>query len=124
MSWQTGWHPVFCGLASPICCCAQSFWCGRFSTPFLVTQRLVVYMRMQTLCNFLFLFAALDHILVCVCDQVIKREPGSLGARCWSLYGRCYLRHFNELDHELMSRLSKGYKVGISCKHLMPSSFL
>uniref|UniRef100_A0A8C7IJX1 Autophagy-related protein 9 n=1 Tax=Oncorhynchus kisutch TaxID=8019 RepID=A0A8C7IJX1_ONCKI len=39
--------------------------------------------------------------------EVIKREPGSLGARCWSLYGRCYLRHFNELDHELMSRLSK-----------------
>lgn len=44
---------------------------------------------------------------------MIKREPGSLGARCWSLYGRCYLRHFNELDHELMSRLSKGYKVGV-----------
>ncbi|KAM8833107.1 autophagy-related protein 9A isoform 1-T1 [Synchiropus picturatus] len=42
--------------------------------------------------------------------EVIKREPGSLGARRWSLYGRCYLRHFNELDHELMSRLSKGYK--------------
>uniref|UniRef100_A0A3P8T7L7 Autophagy-related protein 9 n=1 Tax=Amphiprion percula TaxID=161767 RepID=A0A3P8T7L7_AMPPE len=44
-------------------------------------------------------------------SSVIKREPGSLGARCWSLYGRCYLRHFNELDHELMSRLSKGYKA-------------
>ncbi|TTH38805.1 Autophagy-related protein 9A [Bagarius yarrelli] len=43
--------------------------------------------------------------------ELIKREPGSLGARCWSLYGRCYLRHFNELDHELMSRLSKGYKA-------------
>uniref|UniRef100_A0AAY4B157 Autophagy-related protein 9 n=1 Tax=Denticeps clupeoides TaxID=299321 RepID=A0AAY4B157_9TELE len=43
--------------------------------------------------------------------EVIKREPGSLGARCWSLYGRCYLRHFNELDHELVSRLSKGYKA-------------
>uniref|UniRef100_A0AAR2LGC3 Autophagy-related protein 9 n=1 Tax=Pygocentrus nattereri TaxID=42514 RepID=A0AAR2LGC3_PYGNA len=43
--------------------------------------------------------------------EVIKREPGILGARCWSLYGRCYLRHFNELDHELMSRLSKGYKA-------------
>lgn len=43
--------------------------------------------------------------------EIIKREPGSLGARCWSLYGRCYLRHFNELDHELMSRLCKGYKA-------------
>ncbi|OXB69219.1 hypothetical protein ASZ78_011339 [Callipepla squamata] len=42
--------------------------------------------------------------------EILKREPGSLGARCWSLYGRCYLRHFNELDHELQSRLSKGYK--------------
>ncbi|XP_026874508.2 autophagy-related protein 9A [Electrophorus electricus] len=43
--------------------------------------------------------------------EVIKREPGSLGARGWSLYGRCYLRHFNELDHELASRLNKGYKA-------------
>ncbi|XP_067843035.1 autophagy-related protein 9A isoform X2 [Heptranchias perlo] len=43
--------------------------------------------------------------------EIIKREPGSLGARCWSLYGRCYLRHFNELDHELQSRLSNGYKA-------------
>ncbi|KAM6282656.1 LOW QUALITY PROTEIN: autophagy-related protein 9B [Porphyrio hochstetteri] len=40
----------------------------------------------------------------------IKREPGSLGARRWSLYGRHYLRHFNELDHELRARLSRGYK--------------
>ncbi|XP_057716103.1 autophagy-related protein 9A isoform X2 [Corythoichthys intestinalis] len=52
--------------------------------------------------------------------EVIKREPGSLGARCWSLYGRCYLRHFNELDHELMSRLSKGYKVFILEELLSP----
>ncbi|MBN3298923.1 ATG9A protein, partial [Amia calva] len=42
--------------------------------------------------------------------EVIKREPGSLGARRWSLYGRLYLRHFNELDHELHSRLGRGYK--------------
>uniref|UniRef100_A0A8D0GJP4 Autophagy-related protein 9 n=1 Tax=Sphenodon punctatus TaxID=8508 RepID=A0A8D0GJP4_SPHPU len=42
--------------------------------------------------------------------EILKREPGSLGARCWSLYGRCYLRHFNELDHELQARLSRGYK--------------
>uniref|UniRef100_A0A4W5N4D0 Autophagy-related protein 9 n=1 Tax=Hucho hucho TaxID=62062 RepID=A0A4W5N4D0_9TELE len=50
--------------------------------------------------------------------EVIKREPGSLGARCWSLYGRCYLRHFNELDHELMSRFSS-----LPCaSHLQASS--
>ncbi|KAH0627731.1 hypothetical protein JD844_003872, partial [Phrynosoma platyrhinos] len=42
--------------------------------------------------------------------EVLKREPGSLGARRWSLYGRLYLRHFNELDHELQARLSRGYK--------------
>lgn len=42
--------------------------------------------------------------------EVIKREPGSLGARRWSLYGRVYLRHFNELDHELQGRLGRGYK--------------
>merc|ERR1719210_1368979 len=42
--------------------------------------------------------------------QIIKSEPGSLGIRKWSLYGRYYLRHFNELDHELMVRLSRAYK--------------
>ncbi|XP_076826468.1 autophagy-related protein 9B [Brachyhypopomus gauderio] len=42
--------------------------------------------------------------------EVIKREPGSLGARRWSLYGRLYLRHFNELDHELQGRMGRGYK--------------
>jgi len=42
--------------------------------------------------------------------EVIKREPGSLGVRKWSLFGRYYLRHFNELDHELSARLSRAYK--------------
>merc|ERR1719392_304843 len=42
--------------------------------------------------------------------EVIKREPGSLGIRKWSLYGRYYLRHFNELEHELSARLSRAYK--------------
>uniref|UniRef100_A0A3B5MGF7 Autophagy-related protein 9 n=1 Tax=Xiphophorus couchianus TaxID=32473 RepID=A0A3B5MGF7_9TELE len=42
--------------------------------------------------------------------EVIRREPGSLGARRWSLYGRLYLRHFNELNHELHGRLGRGYK--------------
>jgi len=42
--------------------------------------------------------------------EVIKREPGSLGVRKWSLYGRFYLRHFNELEHELSARLSRAYK--------------
>ncbi|KAJ4936469.1 hypothetical protein JOQ06_001061 [Pogonophryne albipinna] len=42
--------------------------------------------------------------------EVIRREPGSLGARRWSLYGHLYMRHFNELDHELHGRLGRGYK--------------
>jgi len=42
--------------------------------------------------------------------EVIKREPGSLGVRRWSLYSRYYLRHFNELEHELSARLSRAYK--------------
>jgi len=42
--------------------------------------------------------------------EVIKREPGSLGVRKWGLYGRFYLRHLNELDHELAARLSRAYK--------------
>ncbi|XP_077471937.1 autophagy-related protein 9B [Stigmatopora argus] len=42
--------------------------------------------------------------------EIIRREPGSLGARRWSLYGRLYLRHFNELNHELHGRMGRGYK--------------
>ncbi|XP_062847923.1 autophagy-related protein 9B [Trichomycterus rosablanca] len=42
--------------------------------------------------------------------EAIKREPGSLGTRRWSLFGRLYLRHFNELDHELRERLSRAYR--------------
>lgn len=42
--------------------------------------------------------------------ELIKREPGSLGSRCWSLYGKMYLRHFNELDHEMNARLNRAYR--------------
>ncbi|XP_044727484.1 autophagy-related protein 9A [Chrysoperla carnea] len=42
--------------------------------------------------------------------EVIKREPGILGSYRWSLYGRLYLRHFNELDHELNARLTRAYR--------------
>lgn len=42
--------------------------------------------------------------------EIIKREPGSLGIRHWSMYGRLYLRHFNELDHELQARLSRAHR--------------
>uniref|UniRef100_A0A914UL79 Autophagy-related protein 9 n=1 Tax=Plectus sambesii TaxID=2011161 RepID=A0A914UL79_9BILA len=42
--------------------------------------------------------------------ELIKREPGALGMRRYSNYGRYYLRHFNELDHELKMRLNRGYR--------------
>uniref|UniRef100_A0A8C9EUW1 Autophagy-related protein 9 n=1 Tax=Pavo cristatus TaxID=9049 RepID=A0A8C9EUW1_PAVCR len=42
--------------------------------------------------------------------EVLRRRPGVLGARRWSLYGRLYLRHFNELQHELAARLGRGHR--------------
>ncbi|NXF90461.1 ATG9A protein, partial [Eubucco bourcierii] len=54
----------------------------------------------------------------------IKREPGSLGARRWSLYGRHYLRHFNELSHELRARLSRGYKPATNYMNSFSSPLL
>lgn len=45
--------------------------------------------------------------------QIIKREPGALGLRCWSQYGKLYLRHFNELDHELDARLNRAYRPSV-----------
>lgn len=42
--------------------------------------------------------------------QILRKEPGSLGIRTWSNYGRLYLRHFNELDHELEARLNRAYE--------------
>ncbi|CAK1554810.1 unnamed protein product [Leptosia nina] len=42
--------------------------------------------------------------------ELIKRSPGSLGLRTWSLYARITLRHFNELEHELRDRLNRAHK--------------
>ncbi|XP_026757387.1 autophagy-related protein 9A [Galleria mellonella] len=42
--------------------------------------------------------------------ELIKRSPGSLGLRTWSLYARVTLRHFNELEHELRDRLTRAHK--------------
>lgn len=43
--------------------------------------------------------------------ELVKRHPAFLGSRRWSNYGRLYLRHFNELDHEFNARLNRGYKA-------------
>jgi len=52
------------------------------------------------------------QILYCFFNyaELIKREPGSLGVRKWSRYGKLYLRHLNELDHELKARLNRAYE--------------
>ena len=69
--------------------------------------------------------------------EVIKREPGSLGVRKWSLYARYYLRweqkfcllnplflrHFNELEHELSARLSRAYKPATHYMDIFVRSF-
>lgn len=56
--------------------------------------------------------------------EVVKREPSTLGARCWSLYGRFYLRHFNELDHELNARLNRAYRPASKYMNIFTSPLL
>lgn len=46
-------------------------------------------------------------------QKLIKREPSTLGMRCWSQYGKLFLRHFNELDHELDARLNRAYRPAV-----------
>lgn len=43
----------------------------------------------------------------------MKKEPNFLGTRIWSQYGKLYLRHFNELDHELEARLNRAYRPAV-----------
>ncbi|PSN50994.1 Autophagy-related protein 9A [Blattella germanica] len=56
--------------------------------------------------------------------ELIKREPGSLGVRSWSLYGKLYLRHFNELDHELNARLNRAYRPASKYMSIFTSPLL
>nr|KAF6468939.1 autophagy related 9B [Molossus molossus] len=42
--------------------------------------------------------------------ELLRREPGTLGARRWSRLARLQLRHFNELPHELRARLARAYR--------------
>jgi autophagy-related protein 9 len=45
--------------------------------------------------------------------ELLKNQPGVFGRRRWSLYGRWYLRDFNELEHEFSMRLSRAYKPSV-----------
>jgi Autophagy protein Apg9. len=51
-----------------------------------------------------FILIALNHV------QEIKQNPGLFTLRHWSLYSLYYLRHFNELDHELSARLTRAWR--------------
>ncbi|XP_028413439.1 autophagy-related protein 9A-like isoform X1 [Dendronephthya gigantea] len=55
---------------------------------------------------------------------MIKRSPGTFGARHWSYYGRLFLRHFNELDHEFQIRLNKAYEPANQYTNIFTSPFL
>lgn len=44
---------------------------------------------------------------------MFRREPGALGSRRWTQYGRLYFRHYNELDHELNARLNRAYRPAV-----------
>ena len=55
---------------------------------------------------------------------MIKRDPGVLGTRRWSNYGKLYFRHFNELDHELDARLSRAYRPATVYVNSFVSKFL
>lgn len=56
--------------------------------------------------------------------EMVKRHPDSFGARKWSSYGRLFFRHFNELDHELDTRLGKAYEPASKYMNLFVSPFL
>ncbi|XP_021711499.1 autophagy-related protein 9A isoform X2 [Aedes aegypti] len=56
--------------------------------------------------------------------DLIKKEPGTLGMRCWSQYGKLHLRHFNELDHELDARLTRAYRPAVKYMNSFSSPLL
>lgn len=69
------------------------------------------------LLNFILMpFIVIHHVLYSLYQNLVrvKNEPGSLAGRCWSQYGRLYLRHYNELEHELTARLNRAYKPAMA----------
>lgn len=57
---------------------------------------------------FIFLYQCLFFFVTYA--GIVRHSPSFLSTRTWSLYSRLYLRHFNELDHELHTRLCRAYK--------------
>ncbi|CAF2602109.1 unnamed protein product [Rotaria sp. Silwood2] len=83
----------------------------------VLAQQLSRFILLYGLANFLlspFIFIWQVLNLFYGYTELVRREPGLLGSRRWSNYGRLYLRHFNELDHSLNQRLNRGYKPAVS----------
>ncbi|CAL1538792.1 unnamed protein product [Lymnaea stagnalis] len=74
----------------------------RFSTHILMLALLNL-----VLCPFIFFYQIIYFFFRYA--EFVKRSPSFLGTRQWANYGRLYLRHFNELDHELNARLNRAY---------------
>lgn len=92
-----------------------------------VAEQLRKRIEYTALVNFLFcpvilvwrvLYAFFDYA------DLLKRDPGSLGARRWSYYGRYFLRHFNEVDHELEARLKRAYRPATQYMNIFSSPAL
>ncbi|KAA0199978.1 hypothetical protein HAZT_HAZT001368 [Hyalella azteca] len=77
-------------------------------------EKKIVYLSIINFFSMFFVFVY--QVLYSLYHNVerVKNEPGSLAGRCWSQYGRIYLRHYNELDHELNSRLNRAYKPSMA----------
>lgn len=88
----------------------------------LATQILWVALANLFLCPLIFLWQLMYFFFNY--GDLIKREPGTLGVRCWSQYGRLYLRHFNELDHELDARLNRAYRPAVKYMNSFSSPLL
>ncbi|XP_063692570.1 autophagy-related protein 9A-like [Bolinopsis microptera] len=78
----------------------------------VLAERLTKYISYLAFFNFLlmpfiFVWQFIFHLVHYA--EIVKREPGFLGVRMWSLYSRHFLRHYNELNHEFDARLKKAY---------------
>lgn len=65
---------------------------------------LVNFMLMPVIFCWTFIFTFFNYF------GIIRREPGMLSLRKWSLYGCHSLRHYNELSHQFKERISRAIK--------------
>ncbi|WKY13987.1 hypothetical protein Q1695_004652 [Nippostrongylus brasiliensis] len=79
----------------------------------LLTRQMEKDVAMYGFLNLIFFpLIFLYHILYSffMLSELIKRRPDALGMRRYSNYGRYRVRHFNELNHELGTRLNRSHQ--------------